>query len=161
MEFYTKENNIKESTPNGNIFEPIYQEALDKKGHLYLKEVGKTNVYENIQASKDNAILEIMLEKYQKTGDASIFETRQTFYDDFTNLPSSPIDLQNRIMQAERAFYTLDKEVRDEFHNDVGEFKASIYTGEIDSRMSKFLKKDEPASEQPAQPTNTEGGVQL
>lgn len=164
MQYYTQENNISAATPSGSKFLKKYVEAIDKDGKTYLKENGKTNIYDLIQASKDSAEIYSIIEKYQQTGDASVFNTRQTFYDNFINIPSTPIEMQNMVMEAERAFYELDKDVRAEFNNDVGEFKASIFNGTFDGRMSKFLAKTEPAStEQPSQTTNTnnDGGVNL
>lgn len=162
MEFYTIDNNVKEKTPTGDEFLDIYQEQVDSKGKRILKKIGQTNVYEKIQADKDNAVIYNIIEKYMQTGDESLLQKRNSYYGEFINMPGTPIELQNQLLMADRAFYELDKDVRAEFNNDAGEFKASIMNGSFEQRMNKFVKKAEPVAQATQQPTQTtEQGVNL
>lgn len=157
----------------GDQYLPQYIEAIDKHGRTYLKENGKTNVYEKIQASLEETKTYNILERYAQTGDANILVRRESIFGDFTDIPTTPIELQNLIMKAGSQFEQLDKDVRAAFDNDAGIFKQSILDGSFEERIAKF-KPRKPQTEQaavPAQPveqeqqaaapTEQQGGVNL
>lgn len=159
-------------TCSGTGFCRVYQEALDKNGKSYLKPVGKTNVYEKIQASLEETKTYNILEKFAQTGDAAILQRRECIFGDFTNVPKTPLEYQEMIMKAAAAFESLDKDVRAAFNNDVGEFKQSLLDGSFDSRVEKFkpVKKEsvsltaeapEKASAPEQTAPTTTGGVNL
>lgn len=141
MQYYTIENRYRPKTPAGTDFLDIYSETIDKNGKTYLKKIGKTNIKEKIQASYEETQIYNIINKFITTGDISILKKREGIYGNFINIPKTPIELQNTIMRAEKEFETLDKEVRNEFENDVGMFKQSILNGTFENRMQKFIDK--------------------
>ena len=149
MQYQTQENRIKPKTPSGSNLIPIYSETIDKQGKTYLKKIGNTNIYEKIQASLEETKVYNILEKFEKTGDPSILNRRQGVYGDFSNIPKSPIEIQNIILRAEKEFNSLDKDVRQAFENDVGMFKQSIMDGSFEEKMQKFIKSKTQATTKP------------
>lgn len=160
-------------TCSGTCFCRVYQEALDKNGKSYLMEVGKTNVYEKIQASLEETKTYNILEKFAQTGDAAILQRRECIFGDFTNIPKTPLEFQEMIMKAAAAFESLDKDVRAAFNNDVGEFKQSLLDGSFDVKVSQFkpvkqatapvqaTAPEQTSSSDAIAPTTTNGGVNL
>lgn len=148
MEYQTQENRIKVPTNPGTEKIDIYSEAIDKDGRVYLKKIEETNIYQKIQASLEETQTYNILEKFLQSGDASIINKREGIYGNFTNIPNTPIELQNTIMRAEREFEELDKDVRAEFENNVGMFKQSILDGTFNDKMSKYLEKKTYKSQQ-------------
>lgn len=156
----------------GDQYLPQYIEAIDKHGRTYLKENGKTNVYEKIQASLEETKTYNILERYAQSGDANILVRRESIFGDFTDIPTTPIELQNLIMKAGSQFEQLDKDVRAAFDNDAGIFKQSILDGSFEERISKFKPQkaetvqaaapSQPTQQQAAAPTEQQqGGVNL
>lgn len=149
MEYQTQENRIRTPTPAGSEELKIYGETIDNKGRTYLKQTGKENIYQKIQASLEETKTYNILEQFAQSGDEAILNRRQAVYGNFLNIPTNPAELQNTIMEAERTFESLDKDVRAEFGNDVGQFKQAILNNEIEQRLSKYTKQ------QNKQTTNT------
>lgn len=151
MEYKTMHNRYKIKTPSGSNLLPQYKETINSKGQTVLKKVGDKDIYEIIQASLEETQVYNVLEKYLQTGDETILKRREGIYGNFINIPTSPIDLQNTIMRAENDFNELDREVREEFNNDIGMFKQSILDGTFNEKMSKYLEKKTYKSQQQEQ----------
>ncbi len=148
---YDYENKPKNApTPAGTDFLDTYVEEFDKNGKRVLIKAGQTNVNEKIQANKDTTDTYKILERYNQTGDQSLINKRQGVYMDFRNCANTPIELQNQLMKADKAFETIDKEVRELFNNDINQFKTSILKGEFEQKISKLIKnkKEEPKAEE-------------
>lgn len=143
MEYQTQENRIRPDTNSGDKYIDTYVEAIDKKGKTYLKKSGSTNIYEKIQAALDETKTYNILEKYMQTGDENLINKRQKIFGNFIQLPTTPIELQNIIIQAEKQFDSLDKEVREAFENDSGIFKQSILDGSFEQKIKQFNQDKE------------------
>lgn len=150
MEFKDPYQNIPENTYTNPGTEELreYMEDYDKQGRRYLKEVGKTNIYNLIQSHKEETQVYNILEKYEKTNDENLINKRNGAYGDFTNTPRTQMEVLNTINKANNVFAGLDIEVRKEFNNSPEEFKASILNGTFEGKMQKFVKKPEAKEEQ-------------
>ena len=136
---------IRKPSNAGTQFISEFAEDIDENGKKYLKEVGKTNVYEKIQeAAKGCEIYEIV-DQCLKTGDASILNRGKGTYGDFTNMPDTRI----QIMKAEKEFNSLNKEIRAVFDNDINVFKHSLMDGTFNERMKKYEDSKLPKVEAP------------
>lgn len=149
-------------TNSGDKYLPQYIETINEKGKLTLKPSGKKNIYEMIQASHEETKIYNILEKYAQSGDDAIINKRQSIYGNFVGVPQTPIEMQNKLMQADKAFEELDKDVREAFENDKNMFKKSIMENTLEEKMKKYLEKKTYKSqpqqqEQQQQPQTTQG----
>lgn len=139
MKFQTEWDRKREFTPNGDKFLPQYVEAIDKKGKTYLKRIKDKDVYEEIQEQTKGVDTYEIIDKYLQTGDESLLNKRKGIYADFTNMPKSPNEIFQKIVEAEKKFNQLDRETRALFDNDVGVFKQSIIDGTFEDKVAHFI----------------------
>lgn len=164
--FKTEETRLRTKTSPGTKTLDLYEERINAKGKRELVKVGSTNVYNKIQSGKDETLIYNIIDRYKKTGDPNILMKREAVYGEFINTPGTPIELQNQLLKAEQSFFALDKEVRDAFSNDIGEFKASILNGSFNDKFKNFISKKNSTVQQPAQQTvqqttTEQGGLNL
>lgn len=113
-------------TPSGTKEEDIWQLKIDEKGNETFYIAGKTNVYEKIQAHLEETKLENILAKCIDTGDTTLLEQRQGFYADISEMPSTWIEAQNKIKNAENIFNNLPLEVRKQYDNNFNKYLADV-----------------------------------
>lgn len=106
-----------EKTPHGNREEKLFGLKKNEKGEneFYIK--GITNVYEKIQAFKDECMIENILKRCIDTGDMSILNQREATYEDISNLPTSIIEAKRRIFEAEMIYEHLPEEEKEKYKN--------------------------------------------
>lgn len=116
-----------------------YQGYYDKDGNLQLKEVGKTDIYAEIQSHKDSTDINVLLAKY-RNGDESALNRVQGYYSDITDIPDIHT-LYNLFKTAEQDFQRLPVEIRQSFDNS---FEKYIFTAGSDEWFNKTgIIKDE------------------
>lgn len=157
--FRTEETRLRTKTNPGTKTLDLYEEKINQKGKRELVKVGTTNVYNKIQSGKDETLIYNIIDRYKKTGDPNVLMRREAIYGEFLNTPGTPIELQNQLLKAEQSFFTLDKDVRDAFNNDIGEFKASILNGSFNEKFKTFISKKNSTVQQPAQTTVQQPGT--
>ena len=136
-------------TEAGSPIEPEYKITVDEKGETVLKEVGKTNVYEKIQAQVEETKIENILKRFMETGDASLLnKTQQNLFIDTTQLPQTTMELHQIAMEADNMFKGLSREIQKEFNFDPGQFKAAVLNGTLDQRLEKLRPKQEKQEKQ-------------
>lgn len=158
--FRTEETRLRTKTNPGTKTLDLYEERINAKGKRELVKVGATNVYNKIQSGKDETLIYNVIDRYKKTGDPNVLIKREAIYGEFINTPGTPIELQNQLLKAEQSFFALDKDVRDAFSNDIGEFKASILNGSFNEKFKAFISKKSKEIE-PAKQTTEQGGLNL
>lgn len=139
MEFQTEWNYKSEPTNPGSEFLPQFIETIDKKGKRILKEIEPKNVYAQIQAESEGAEIYDVIEKYLETGDETLLQKRKAIFGDFTKVPNNPHEIHNMISEAESQFEQMDREIRNEFENDVGVFKQSIIDGTFEDKIAHYI----------------------
>lgn len=138
-------------------------EINTKTGKKELKQTGKTNIYEKIQASKEQTMIYNILERYN-AGDIEVLNKVQGMYGDFTNVPKTLAEAQQQLINAENLFMSLPLEMRKEFNHSTSEFLASAANGELETRLKKFNKETEEKEIQVQKPVEnfqplTNGGI--
>lgn len=144
MEFYSRTNKPeREATPAGEKIVDTYALEVDKEsGRTELVKNGKTNIYEKIQASKDETLIYNILERFN-AGDVTALNKVQGVYGDFSNAPKTMAEAQQALINAESSFMSLPLEVRREFNMSIGEFLASANNGKLTDVLAKYTKQTE------------------
>lgn len=121
---YDKQEDRVHSAPGSGV-KDSFKMNIDLKGRRKLVRNGTIDIYAQIQSHKDSVDINLIIAKYMN-GDESALSKVQGFYGDYTNIPTSLNDLQNRVMDAERLFYQLPLEVREKFEHNASMFYHSI-----------------------------------
>ncbi len=121
---------------------PTYGKKVMDDGTIKVVETGKTNIYEKIQASKDETLVYNILDRF-KAGDVSVLNQRQGTYGDFTEMPKTLAEAQQTLIDAENYFYSLPLDVRKEFNHSVSEFLHCAGDGKLAEKHAYF-KAPEP-----------------
>lgn len=153
MEFYSRTNRPATIPyPKSDKIIPTYSLQINlETGKKELKETGKTNIYEMIQASKEETLIYNILKRFQE-GDIEALNKTQGIYGDFTNMPRTLAEAQQLLIDTEKSFNNLPIEIRREFNMSTSEYLASLSNGKFETVMEKYKK--EPKVQQPIeQPT--------
>lgn len=142
-EFYSRTNMPTTiAQPKCEKIVPTYGEEIDKDGKVHVVETGKTNLYEKIQASKDETLVYNILDRFN-AGDVSVLQKNQGYYGDFTDMPKTLAEAQQLLITAENYFNSLPLEVRKEFNHSFSEFLASASAGKLAERHAYFKAPEE------------------
>lgn len=114
-------------TSSGSPEEVTFKLKVDKNGHRFLEPDGKINLYEKIQSFRDSCDINVLLTRFAN-GDVTALSKAQGIYGDFTHVPTSVQELQQRVVDAERLFYQLPVDIRDKFNHSPSQFYAQIGT---------------------------------
>ena len=168
MEFFSRVN--KPATiaqPKCEKIVPTYGKEIDKDGKVHIVETGKTNLYEKIQACKDDTLIYNILDRFA-AGDISVLQKNQGVYADLTDMPKTLAEAQQSLITAENIFNNLPLEVRAEFNHSFSEFLASASAGKLAERHSYFKTQEQAAdlvnqtvAQQPASSGNSQTTIQM
>lgn len=166
MDFYSRTRRPQTiAYPESKKIKATFSLKIDKTtGKKELQKTGATNIYDKIQAAKDETLIYNILEKYN-AGDNQALNKVKGVYGDFTNMPSTLAEAQQRLIDAENTFKSLPLEIRREFNMSTTEFLASIANGEFEKVAQKFNKApaEQPITEtqvqQPVQTPVEQGGI--
>lgn len=145
MEFFSRIN--KPATiaqPKCEKIVPTYGKEIDKDGKVHIVETGKTNLYEKIQACKDDTLIYNILDRFA-AGDVSVLQKNQGVYADVTEMPKTLAEAQQSLITAENFFNALPLDVRAEFNHSFSEFLASASAGKLAERHSYFKTQEQAA----------------
>lgn len=159
MLFRTKYNRNKEvfKSVTGDGYQPTYKMRVLEDGKRELEKVGRVDIYAQIQSYKDSCDINYILQRFAK-GDESALSKIQGVYGDFTQVPTSLAELQQRVVDAEALFYNLPVDVRAEFNHSPSEFYASIGSDKFNKAVG-FTPQVDPTPQidaQPVAPSQTE-----
>lgn len=104
------------SSEPGSPFLDKYSLEVDKKGRSDLKIVGRTNLYDLIQAERDSVDINNIIARYS-AGDMSAIDRVRGMYIDATGMPSNYAELLNRKIQCEELFSQLPVDIKQQFDN--------------------------------------------
>ena len=162
MEYYSRINKpVTIAQPKCEKIVPTYGKEIDKDGKVHIVETGKTNLYEKIQASKEDTLIYNILDRFN-AGDISVLQARQGVYGDFTDAPKTLAEAQQSLITAENYFNSLPLDVRAEFNHSFSEFLASASAGTLSERHNYFKppKEVEQAINQAQNQQNLEQSAQ-
>lgn len=124
----------------GSHIEEVMAMRLDEDGNEEFYVEGKTNVYEKIQAYKDEVDMENILKRVSDTGEIGLLNQRKGSFVDVTTMPKNMIDAANLIKQAEKDFYNMPTETREKFDNNFNKYIATAGSEEWAKNMG-YIKE--------------------
>lgn len=123
-ENYTNENL---STPSGDKIQYEHREEIDKNGKRKLIKDVAINIYDKIQASREQCEIETILRKATE-GDMSVLSMVNGNYIDVTDAPSSLAEAQQFVIRAKTEFDSLPEETKKKFDNNAEMYVAQYGT---------------------------------
>lgn len=148
--FYTRYNKP-ETVPceTGTRYDKTYTMTVDENGHKKLLCTGETDRYAQIQAYKDETLIENILAK--ATVDPTILNQKAKSYFDATDAPKTLAEAQNKIIAVKQEFEKLPAEVKLKFKNSPEVYVAQYGTkkwGESLGLIKEELEKAEETKEE-------------
>lgn len=145
--YHSMDNRV--GTAAGSASKSGFKMKLDANGRRYLAEDGKIDTYQQIQSHKDSCDIEYIMTRFAN-GDTSVLSKTQGLYGDFTNVPTSINELQQRVMDAEKLFYQLPVETREKFEHNPSMFYSMIGSESFNEIMGVDKVKDNPIIDTPS-----------
>ena len=134
-----------------------YEVRLNKDGVKQLvKKATKKNIYDRIQAAKDECDIYEILRRSDpamratlenRIIKAKLTETSEVY--DLTDIPTSLVQARQMLVDADNKFKKLPLEVRKEFNNSPDEFLAAANNGTLQTRINKLIKRTEVKADEP------------
>lgn len=113
--FYTPlDRPARRCAPVGSRIKVTYQAEIDPDGRKILVETGVTDIYEKIQAYKDDCLVENIVRRYL-AGDVTALSKSQGVYCDTTLIPKDLISAHEAVKQAESIYKRLPADVRGQY----------------------------------------------
>lgn len=117
----------------GSGMKPTFKMHVDEDGKRELRKNGEYNLYAEIQSYKDSVSIDYILARFTN-GDETALSRVQGIYGDFTEMPRTMAELQQRVIDAEALFNNLPLEMREQYN-----FSASEFFAQLDSDKTKAL----------------------
>lgn len=135
-------------TAAGSGVKDSFKMQIDSDGRRSLVRDGKIDIYMQIQSHKDSVDINFIMTRFAN-GDSSALSKAQGLYGDFTNIPTSINDLQNRVLDAEKLFYQLPVEVREKFEHNPSMFYHMIGSDSFNEILGVDKTTENPVVEAP------------
>jgi hypothetical protein len=123
----------------------------DDKGRVVLEEIGRVNLYDEIQSHADSVDIHVLMQRY-KNGDPEALSRAQGLCLDATVFPKTYAEALNHMADMERSFMSLPAEVRERFNNSFSEFLASSCESDFMERLGLVESGKQPLETKPAIP---------
>lgn len=115
----------RETSEPGSGMKDTYKMHVDENGKRELKKSGEYNLYADIQSYKDSVSIDYILTRFVN-GDETALSRVQGIYGDFTQMPRTMAELQQRVIDAEHLFDSLPLEIRAQYNHSASEFFAQL-----------------------------------
>lgn len=112
-------------TASGSGMKDTYKMHVDADGKRELKKSGEYNLYADIQSYKDSVSIDYILSRFIN-GDETALSRVQGIYGDFTQMPTTLAELQQRVIDAENLFNALPLDIRAQYNHSASEFFAQL-----------------------------------
>lgn len=112
-------------TDPGDRYHVLYKPIMKKDGIVELKESGKEDLWEIHNSQRESTDMAFILAQL-KMGNTSYLRTDDPMFGDFTEMPKSLAEAQQRIIDAQYAFDRLDPDIKMKFDNNVNLFISSM-----------------------------------
>lgn len=161
MDFYKRDKRPETIPyPKSDKIVPTYSLKIDKQtGKKELVKTGSTNLYEKIQAAKEETMIYNILERFN-AGEIDVINKVKGVYGDFRNVPTSLAEAQQAIIDAEDTFNKLPLDIRREFNMSTSEFLASLNNGEFERIIKEKYGDKLPKQEEVQQNTTINQEIQ-
>lgn len=127
------------TVPVGNLTTPTYEERLDNGVHRLIK-VGVTNLFDFVQASKEETLVYNILDRFAK-GDPTALMAKRGQFLDVVGMPSTLAEAQQLMINATEKFNSLPADVRAKFDNDVHKYVNQVANASLDDLKEMFGEK--------------------
>uniref|UniRef100_A0AAU8AZ87 Internal scaffolding protein n=1 Tax=Dulem virus 198 TaxID=3145675 RepID=A0AAU8AZ87_9VIRU len=117
----------------GSGMKDTFKMHVDENGKRELRKNGEYNLYAEIQSYKDSVSIEYILTRFMN-GDDSALSRAQGIYGDFSEMPTTLAELQQRVIDAEDLFNSLPIDIRAQYNHSASEFFA-----QLDSEKTKNI----------------------
>ncbi|QCS36164.1 minor capsid protein [Capybara microvirus Cap1_SP_143] len=131
---------------SGSRFVDTYRPVINADGHMDLIQSGKKDVYADIQSHAEECDINLLIEKYQMTGDPAVINKREGLYLDVTDMPKTYAEIYERVAQAQDVFSKLPLSVKEKFDFDPAKFFASLGSKETSALLAETFNAS-PASD--------------
>ncbi|UPW40985.1 internal scaffolding protein [Sigmofec virus UA08Rod_5894] len=111
--------------PAGSRVKTLYGPVFDKRGVMQLEEIGKHDLYMEIQSHADSVDIHVILQRFA-AGDVDVLARIQGTYGDFTQMPKTFAEALNTIIAAEQYFDSLPVDTKARFGHSFSQFIASM-----------------------------------
>lgn len=115
---------------------PVFEKRL-VDGHYRLVETGKTNLFDYVQASKEDTLIYNLIDRFAR-GDVSALSQRVGQYLDVVGLPSTLAEAQQLMIDVQNKFDHLDADVKAKFDNSVSVYVNSVAKSSPDQLRELF-----------------------
>jgi hypothetical protein len=109
----------------GSGMKPTFKMHVDENGKRELRKNGEYNLYAEIQSYKDSVSIDYILARFMN-GDDSALSRAQGIYGDFSEMPTTLAELQQRVIDAEDLFNSLPIDIRAQYNHSASEFFAQL-----------------------------------
>lgn len=109
----------------GSRVKTLYGPIFDDRGVMHLTELGKHNLYAEIQSHAQSVDIHVLLALYNN-GDKEALSRVQGAYGDFTQMPTTFAEALNAMIGAEQYFNSLPVEIKDRFGQSFHRFMVSL-----------------------------------
>ena len=142
MDFFTRSRKpVTIPAPQCSKEQDDFSIETSETGHKELVKSGKTNIYDKIQASTESVEIHNIIKRYERGDLMALNKAPGGVYGDFSEAPTSLLEAQQKLTNADNIFNSLPAEVRAEFGNNKFEFIKSIEDGTYQSRIEQFMDK--------------------
>lgn len=117
----------------GSGMKDTYKMYVGEDGKRELRKSGEYNLYAEIQSYKDSVSIDYILARFMN-GDESALSRAQGIYGDFTEMPRTLAELQQRVIDAEDLFNSLPLNIKEQYN-----FSASEFFAQLDSDKTKAI----------------------
>lgn len=117
----------------GSGMKYTYKMHVDDDGKRELRKSGEYNLYAEIQSYKDSTSIDFILSRFMN-GDETALSRAQGIYGDFTTMPRTLAELQQRVIDAEDLFNSLPLDIKEKYN-----FSASEFFAQLDSEKTKAI----------------------
>lgn len=121
---------------SGDRIKITYSPVVNDDGTIDLIPAGKQDRQEMYNAQAAGCDMHLIVSRYL-AGDTSVLERVQGFYGDVSQLPRNNAELLQRVIDGERAFDSLPKEVKAAFDNDFRKWFATAGTDDWNKAMQQ------------------------
>lgn len=118
----------------GDRIKVTYSPVVNDDGTIDLVPAGKQDLQEFYNSQAAGCDMHLIVSRYL-AGDTSVLERVQGFYGDVSQLPRNNAELLQRVIDGERAFDSLPKDVKAAFNNDFRQWFATAGSDEWNKAM--------------------------
>lgn len=137
-----------------------YAPRLNPDGTIDLIEDGKTDLQEFYNVQADGCDMHLIVSRYLQ-GDTSVLSRMQGIYADITAFPKTNAELLQKVIDGQRAFDALPKDIKAEFNNDFNQWFSTAGSDDWTKTMSRINQAKNDALDLPVADEAPEPSIEV